>query len=61
MRHASISTTMAYYVDLQADDISGDLWRQFGPEFNTSFNSGHSEALSEDGTSNGEDAETSVV
>jgi len=26
MRHASIQTTMAYYVDLDADDLAADLW-----------------------------------
>jgi len=38
LRHANISTSIAYYVDLQADDISAELWQQFGGEFNTSFN-----------------------
>ena len=26
MRHASIETTMAYYVDLDADDLAAELW-----------------------------------
>jgi integrase len=31
MRHRSISTTMRYYVGLQADDVAADLWAQHGP------------------------------
>ena len=27
MRHASINTTMAYYVDLDADELGDELWR----------------------------------
>ncbi len=30
MRHADISTTMGYYVDMDADSIAADLWSQFG-------------------------------
>lgn len=30
MRHGQIQTTMAYYVDLDADDVAGDLWVDFG-------------------------------
>lgn len=27
MRHASVQTSMQYYVDIQADDIAADLWK----------------------------------
>jgi len=30
MRHAAIATTMAYYVDLDADEVAGELWAKFG-------------------------------
>ena len=30
MRHSSITTTMGYYVDLDADEVAGDLWAKFG-------------------------------
>jgi integrase len=30
MRHASIETTMRYYVGIQADDVAEELWRSFG-------------------------------
>ena len=30
MRHADISTTMGYYVELDADEVAGDLWAKFG-------------------------------
>jgi hypothetical protein len=30
MRHESIQTTNAYYVDLNADEIAEDLYRDFG-------------------------------
>lgn len=39
MRHASIETTMRYYVDIQADDLADELWNQFGPPINTLINS----------------------
>ena len=29
MRHRSIETTMKYYVDLDADDISEQLWQEY--------------------------------
>ena len=32
MRHESIQTTNAYYVDLNADEIAEDLYRNFGQE-----------------------------
>ncbi len=32
MRHADISTTMAYYVDRQADDVAAELWATVGNE-----------------------------
>lgn len=32
MRHGEISTTMAYYVDLDADELAADLWRRFGSD-----------------------------
>jgi len=34
MRHASIATTMAYYVDLGTDEIADDLWAKHSPETN---------------------------
>jgi integrase len=30
LRHASIDTTMKYYVDIQADDVAAGLWARFG-------------------------------
>jgi integrase len=30
MRHASIQTTMAYYVDLDAAEVADELWAKFG-------------------------------
>jgi hypothetical protein len=33
MRHASIETTMKFYVEHNADDISADLWRWQGSVF----------------------------
>ncbi len=32
MRHASISTTMAYYVDLDVDEMADDLWAKHPAE-----------------------------
>jgi len=32
MRHADISTTMGYYVDLDAGDVSAELWAGYGNE-----------------------------
>ena len=32
MRHRSIDTTMAYYVDLEADDVADELWAKFGAD-----------------------------
>ncbi len=32
MRHASIQTTMAYYVSLNSDEVADDLWATFGPK-----------------------------
>jgi len=32
MRHASIATTMAYYVDLDAANVARELQAQFGGE-----------------------------
>ena len=31
MRHAYIKTTLAYYVDQDADDVAADLWTDHGP------------------------------
>ena len=31
MRHASIETTMKYYVGIEADDIAAGLWARFSP------------------------------
>ena len=38
MRHRSIETTLAYYVDIDADDVADELWRAHG-SINTSINS----------------------
>jgi integrase len=35
MRHADVATTMGYYVDMDCDDVAGDLWRDFGNAGNT--------------------------
>ena len=32
MRHSSIATSMGFYVDLDADEVAGDLWAKFGSE-----------------------------
>ena len=29
MRHESIETTLSYYVDLDADDVAGDIWEAY--------------------------------
>jgi integrase len=54
MRHADIATTMGYYVDMDADEMAGDLWAKFGTETgntlaagNTLGNSGPKEAENE--------------
>lgn len=61
MRHASVTTTVSYYVDLQADDIAGELWQQFGSGINTSINSGHFQAEPVDCTNNGEGTEAPLA
>jgi integrase len=33
MRHADIATTMGYYVDMDADELSAGLWKDFGNTF----------------------------
>lgn len=38
MRHSAIQTTMKYYTQLDADDITGDLWRAFEAKSNISSN-----------------------
>ena len=40
MRHASIETTMKHYVEIQADDLAGDLWARFGETSETGTVSG---------------------
>jgi hypothetical protein len=35
MRHASIDTTMTYYVDI---DVADELWAKFGPMYNNPYN-----------------------
>jgi len=40
MRHASVQTTMAYYVALDADDVAAGLWADYGPNGNKSGNIG---------------------
>jgi integrase len=36
MRHSSINTTMAYYVDLDAAEVADDLWAKWGGDDSTS-------------------------
>lgn len=38
MRHASIQTTMGYYVDLDVDEMADELWANFKPAGNISGN-----------------------
>jgi integrase len=38
MRHSSVATTESYYVTMNAGDVSGELWTQFGPQSNISVN-----------------------
>ena len=47
MRHASITTTMGYYVDLDADEVADQLWADFGDsgQGNISGNNGRKEAM----------------
>ena len=44
MRHADIATTMGYYVDLDADEVAGDLWAKYGATGNTSGNTDQGQA-----------------
>lgn len=32
MRHESIETTQSYYVDMEAEDVAGDIWQAFNAE-----------------------------
>ncbi len=57
MRHASIQTTMAYYVDLDAADVADQLWAGWG-QGNISGNIGPEGAKSTEGASAGSSAET---
>ncbi|MCG2683984.1 MAG: site-specific integrase [Planctomycetales bacterium] len=49
-RHSHIATTIGYYVDLDADEVAGDLWAKYGVDAsppkhgNTRGNSGREEA-----------------
>ncbi len=44
MRHADISTTMGYYVDMDADEMAVDLWAKLGGESSVQGNiSGNNE------------------
>jgi integrase len=38
MRHASITTTERYYVDMDADEVADELWANYGPAGNNSGN-----------------------
>jgi integrase len=38
MRHASIETTMSYYVALDSADVADELWAKFGPTYNNPYN-----------------------
>ena len=35
-RHASINTTLGYYVEEDVDDVAAELWDQFSPSVRTS-------------------------
>ncbi len=37
MRHASIDTTMSYYVALDSADVADELWAKFGPTYNRPY------------------------
>ena len=52
MRHSAIQTTMGYYVDLDADEVAGDLWAKFG---NTSGNTRPEEATADVAEKSGRD------
>lgn len=43
MRHASIETTMAYYVGMTADSVADELWKLHRIKINTSINTGRFE------------------
>lgn len=47
MRHSSITTTMAYYVELEADDIAAGLWKDQGEVVRTFVRTTPSEAVSD--------------
>jgi len=53
MRHASIQTTMDYYVALDADDLAGDLWREYGRGHSSGHSGPNSAPDSDQGTAGG--------
>ena len=42
MRHADVETTMKYYVDIDSDHISAELWARFSEHKSTIMNQGTS-------------------
>ncbi len=40
MRHADVETTMKYYVDIDSDHISAELWARFGNDKTVPENTG---------------------
>jgi hypothetical protein len=49
----SISTTMSYYVDMDADEMAGDLWAKFGtPETGNIFGNTRQETTQGAGVGN---------
>jgi hypothetical protein len=46
MRHASIETTMKYYVGIEADDIAAGFWARFAGHKSTTTDQDATEATS---------------
>ncbi len=44
MRHASIDTTMKYYVGIESDDVAAELWAKYRPAGNTFGNNAANQA-----------------
>jgi integrase len=68
MRHSSIETTMAYYVDLDAAEVADQLWAGFDPQadnkketYNTSYNTRPESSKNEKEVSTEQPAETSIL
>jgi hypothetical protein len=48
MRHASIQTTMGYYVDIDASDVADDLWARFSATPGNNADSGNTSGNNSD-------------